>query len=556
MKNKIKISPEFKLRWKTHSSLAVSLAVCFYMLGHDLNSKGSFENDLTLCLQNLNFELQSLKEYIRELNVDDQAYASLKKQVYALEMTSTSELKAFIYLWNFFCSFKLPYENNLTKSLCSFITEYNNDQDNKSILLYDNLNPLAESFLQKSNYRIESYNSDFSKLFFLLGDKSLNIIRALLGLNHPIDKLEKRKFSAAFSFSVPEGGIEFVCSQTLSLYEQLKELVSDRFVLLTSFPITYSNFENCKNFRNLLITDRFLKAVIKLPKFFIQEQKEQFIFLVFDKKNKSDNFAVIDLSNNFIDHNFSKKSSAVLSSKVCEIIPKLLNGVLPATPKLNDYFKSVPYVQVNESIDYKIDPSSFLINLPLTDTIPLEAVADIYYGPNISTSKLSDPEIEHNTILELNLFDVSKTGIITAVPKEIYVKKGCTLKNEKFLRNGDIVFSVKGTIGKVGYFNDNRENVIPGQCFLIIRTKDEKTYPQKLLFSQLRGRDLQRIIKSKVSGKTLNVFQPNELKRLPIAANADKYKAQAEQTYAELLKINKRQIKLNADLKALDNFEY
>ena len=54
------------------------------------------------------------------------------------------------------------------------------------------------------------------------------------------------------------------------------------------------------------------------------------------------------------------------------------------------------------------------------------------------------------------------------------MKKGCTLKNEKFLRNGDIVFSVKGTIGKVGYFNDNRENVIPGQCFLIIRTKDEK----------------------------------------------------------------------------------
>lgn len=556
MKNKIKISPEFKLRWKNPSSLAVSLAVCFYMLGHDLNSKGSFANDLTLCLQNLNYELQSLEKYIRELNVDDQAYASLKKQVYALEMTSTSELKAFTYLWNFFCPFKLPYENNLTKSLCSFITEYNNDQDNKSILLYDNLNPLAESFLQKSNYRIESYNSDFSKLSFLLGDKSLNIIRALLGLNHPIDKLEKRKFSAAFSFSVPEGGIEFVCSQTLSLYEQLKELVSDRFVLLTSFPITYSNFENCKNFRNLLITDHFLKAVIKLPKFFIQEQKELFIFLVFDKRTKSDNFAVIDLSNNFIDHNFSKKASVVLSSNVCEIIPKLLNGVLPATPKLNDYFKSVPYVQVNESIDYKIDPSSFLINLPLTDTIPLEAVADIYYGPNISTSKLSDPEIEHNTILELNLFDVPKTGIITAVPKEIYVKKGCTLKNEKFLRKGDIVFSVKGTIGKVGYFDDNRENVIPGQCFLIIRTKDEKTYPQKLLFSQLRGRDLQRIIKSKVSGKTLNVFQPNELKRLPIAANADKYKAQAEQTYAELQKINKRQIKLNADLKALDNFEY
>lgn len=52
------------------------------------------------------------------------------------------------------------------------------------------------------------------------------------------------------------------------------------------------------------------------------------------------------------------------------------------------------------------------------------------------------------------------------------------------------------------------------------------------------------------------MFQPNELKRLPIVANADKYKAQAEQTYAELLKINKRQIKLNADLKALDNFEY
>lgn len=170
MKNKIKISPEFKFRWKTHSNLAVSLAVCFYMLGHDLNSKGSFANDLTLCLQNLNFELQSLKKYIRELNVDDLAYASLKKQVYALEMTSTSELKAFIYLWNFFCPFKLPYENNLTKSLCSFITEYNNDLDNKSILLYDNLNPLAESFLQKSNYRIESYNSDFSKLSFLLGD--------------------------------------------------------------------------------------------------------------------------------------------------------------------------------------------------------------------------------------------------------------------------------------------------------------------------------------------------------------------------------------------------
>ena len=128
MKNKIKISPEFNLRWKTHSSLAVSLAVCFYMFVNNIKSNEKFADDLTLCLHNLNYELQSLKKYIKELNVDDQAYANLKKQVCALGMTSTSELKSFIYLWNFFCSFKLPYENNLTKSLCSFITECNNDQ--------------------------------------------------------------------------------------------------------------------------------------------------------------------------------------------------------------------------------------------------------------------------------------------------------------------------------------------------------------------------------------------------------------------------------------------
>lgn len=125
-------------------------------------------------------------------------------------------------------------------------------------------------------------------------------------------------------------------------------------------------------------------------------------------------------------------------------------------------------------------------------------------------------DAEYSAYKELTLKDVPDTGIILNADKNIYTKKGLKQLQRNLLKKGDIVLSVKGTVGKVGYFNDSRNDVSAGQNFVILRPKEDSVLSSEALFYILKSKTVQDYIKSVTLKSAPKVLQLTDLKALPL----------------------------------------
>lgn len=132
----------------------------------------------------------------------------------------------------------------------------------------------------------------------------------------------------------------------------------------------------------------------------------------------------------------------------------------------------------------------------------LDKIATIYKA--LTCKAPADTDFKEK-LCELNLNDVPESGIITSVPKEVEVELGLKQAKRNLLIDGDVVISVKGAVGKVGFYKERQKKVMAGQCFAIIRSKDPDLYSQELIFALLRNDDMQDYIKTKITGDKLKV---------------------------------------------------
>lgn len=125
-------------------------------------------------------------------------------------------------------------------------------------------------------------------------------------------------------------------------------------------------------------------------------------------------------------------------------------------------------------------------------------------------------DAEYSAYKELSLKDVPDTGIILNADKNIYIKKDLKQLQRNLLKKGDLVLSVKGSVGKVGYFNSSRTDVSAGQIFVIIRPKEYSVLSSEALFYILKSKVVQDYIKSVTLKSAPKVLQLTDLKALPL----------------------------------------
>ena len=185
--------------------------------------------------------------------------------------------------------------------------------------------------------------------------------------------------------------------------------------------------------------------------------------------------------------------------------------------------------------------------------LKLENIAQIYRAQVCSAA---DPDVVKNTeiVHELNLNDVPQTGVMSDVQKEIRVSSDDSRAKRSRLQKGDIVLSIKGTIGKVGYFNDDRTDVIAGQCFAVIRTLNEERYPQSLIFCQLKSYDMQRYLKMKTTGDKIKVLQSKILKQLPMYKSSKNLIEEADKMVSKLLELDRQRLEIKRAVEQSTSF--
>lgn len=428
----------------------------------------------------------------------------------------------------------------------------------------------------------------------------LNFVRALLlQINSPLKPYVSRQelidnpHSATFVCQpLFKGDIQNLCKYYYSLYNLLKRTVQKRFVLFIPHVITYTNANEGILFRKTLLEDNYLSAVLRLPRFFCADKDLLIDVLVFDKENVSNSVAkgysevlntassdskkayskITDLkitdkklllcnlsSANCIDEKLSSRAHSVLALKAVNEVSHALSCLGADTFQKNSEhckFVSISSIKSNADKLCKLDPTAYVSPTDVLDsvayikkgTVELDKIATIYKA--LTCKAPADTDFKEK-LCELNLNDVPESGIITSVPKEVEVELGLKQAKRNLLIDGDVVISVKGAVGKAGFYKEGQKKVMAGQCFAIIRSKDPDLYSQELIFALLRNDDMQDYIKTKITGDKLKVLQLSELKAIPLPAATESMKAKACRITQELYDSQIKLIEIKESIKAL-----
>ena len=428
----------------------------------------------------------------------------------------------------------------------------------------------------------------------------LNFVRALLlQINSPLKPYVSRQelidnpHSAAFVCQpLFKGDIQNLCKYYYSLYNLLKRTVQKRFVLFIPHVITYTNANEGILFRKTLLEDNYLSAVLRLPRFFCADKDLLIDVLVFDKENVSNSVAkgysevlntdssdskkayskITDLkitdkklllcnlsTANCLDEKLSSRAHSVLALKtVNEVSHALSCSVADTFQKNSEHCKFVSISSIKSNADKlcKLDPTAYVSPTDVLDsvayikkgTVELDKIATIYKA--LTCKAPADTDFKEK-LCELNLNDVPESGIITSVPKEVEVELGLKQAKRNLLIDGDVVISVKGAVGKVGFYKEGQKKVMAGQCFAIIRSKDPDLYSQELIFALLRNDDMQDYIKTKITGDKLKVLQLSELKAIPLPVATESMKAKACRITQELYDSQIKLIEIKEIIKSL-----
>ena len=428
----------------------------------------------------------------------------------------------------------------------------------------------------------------------------LNFVRALLlQINSPLKPYVSRQelidnpHSAAFVCQpLFKGDIQNLCKYYYSLYNLLKRTVQKRFVLFIPHVITYTNANEGILFRKTLLEDNYLSAVLRLPRFFCADKDLLIDVLVFDKENVSNSVAkgysevlntassdskkayskITDLkitdkklllcnisTANSLDEKLSSRAHSVLALKTVNEVSHALSCLGADTfQKNSEHCKFVSLSSIKSNADKlcKLDPTAYVSPTDVLDsvayikkgTVELDKIATIYKA--LTCKAPADTDFKEK-LCELNLNDVPESGIITSVPKEVEVELGLKQAKRNLLIDGDVVISVKGAVGKVGFYKEGQKKVMAGQCFAIIRSKDPDLYSQELIFALLRNDDMQDYIKTKITGDKLKVLQLSELKAIPLPAATESMKAKACRITQDLYDSQIKLIEIKESIKAL-----
>lgn len=428
----------------------------------------------------------------------------------------------------------------------------------------------------------------------------LNFVRALLlQINSPLKPYVSRQelidnpHSAAFVCQpLFKGDIQNLCKYYYSLYNLLKRTVQKRFVLFIPHVITYTNANEGFLFRKTLLEDNYLSAVLRLPRFFSENKDLLIDVLVFDKENVSNSVAkgysevlntassdskkayskITDLkitdkklllcnlsTANCLDEKLSSRAHSVLALKTVNEVSHALSCLgADSLQKNSEHCKFVSISSIKSNADKlcKLDPTAYVSPTEVLDsvayikkgTVELDKIATIYKA--LTCKAQADTDFKEK-LCELNLNDVPESGIITSVPKEVEVELGLKQAKRNLLIDGDVVISVKGAVGKVGFYKEGQKKVMAGQCFAIIRSKDPDLYSQELIFALLRNDDMQDYIKTKITGDKLKVLQLSELKAIPLPAATESMKAKACKITKELYDSQIKLIEIKESIRAL-----
>ncbi len=495
-------------------SIIALASLCDFAFKHRMIAQlmpNSFSEDLKYFYENFE-EFKVLKDSLQDFeifssNENDLFYRELKKQSLKNE-DDPRENMSVIELLNS-KSYReqdnyLLAENVLSPVIADWISG-----GKTGLKIYCPFNSMlnVESSLPRDNQIISPCTSEKLKLA-----RTLHLIcNGMKVPELPVMQFEEIKgnqesFDAGFTFPPLDKDMQE------QIIENMVYSITGRFCVIVSLGFTF-RLGNTAKIRNEVLDTRRLQAVAELPAGFLPNSSISCAALFFAPKTDfQDSVMFINLSGGeFRDRERSSRMFTVLNNPAVEILKSGLAGTE------YELCKKVSYSEI-ESGGNVITPSRYVLSAEVQSSQEqiLKGSTRLSEIVDFVRVQVGRKENEGELYYEVTAGDINPAGLVEQPERAIHLSKdNPALKSQ--LRQNDLIFAIKGSVGKVGLISGTPCNWVVNQSFVILRLKN-KDWPVEFVFRQLKSNAMKNYIQSKTTGSVIPSLTMAELRELPLIA--------------------------------------
>ena len=495
-------------------SIIALASLCDFAFKHRMIAQlmpNSFSEDLKYFYENFE-EFKVLKDSLQDFeifssNENDLFYRELKKQSLKNE-DDPRENMSVIELLNS-KSYReqdnyLLAENVLSPVIADWISG-----GKTGLKIYCPFNSMlnVESSLLRDNQIISPCTSEKLKLA-----RTLHLIcNGMKVPELPVMQFEEIKgnqesFDAGFTFPPLDKDMQE------QIIENLVYSITGRFCVIVSLGFTF-RLGNTAKIRNEVLDTRRLQAVAELPTGFLPNSGISCAALFFAPKTDfQDSVMFINLSGGeFRDRERSSRMFTVLNNPAVEILKSGLAGTE------YELCKKVSYSEI-ESGGQVITPSRYVLSAEVQSSQEqiLKGSTRLSEIVDFVRVQVGRKENEGELYYEVTAGDINPAGLVEQPERAIHLsKENPALKSQ--LKQNDLIFAIKGSVGKVGLITGTPCNWVVNQSFVILRLKN-KDWPVEFVFRQLKSNAMKNYIQSKTTGSVIPSLTMAELRELPLIA--------------------------------------
>ena len=531
-------------------SIIALASLCDFAFKHRMIAQlmpNSFSEDLKYFYENFE-EFKVLKDSLQDFeifssNENDLFYRELKKQSLKNE-DDPRENMSVIELLNS-KSYReqdnyLLAENVLSPVIADWISG-----GKTGLKIYCPFNSMlnVESSLPRDNQIISPCTSEKLKLA-----RTLHLIcNGMKVPELPVMQFEEIKgnqesFDAGFTFPPLDKDMQE------QIIENMVYSITGRFCVIVSLGFTF-RLGNTAKIRNEVLDTRRLQAVAELPTGFLPNSGISCAALFFAPKTDfQDSVMFINLSGGeFRDRERSSRMFTVLNNPAVEILKSGLAGTE------YELCKKVSYSEI-ESGGNVITPSRYVLSAEVQSSQEqiLKGSTRLSEIVDFVRVQVGRKENEGELYYEVTAGDINPAGLVEQPERAIHLSKdNPALKSQ--LRQNDLIFAIKGSVGKVGLISGTPCNWVVNQSFVILRLKN-KDWPVEFVFRQLKSNAMKNYIQSKTTGSVIPSLTMAELRELPLIAPTPHLVEKQKFRHERQIKLVKQIRELQKELAEFNDF--
>ena len=342
-------------------------------------------------------------------------------------------------------------------------------------------------------------------------------------------------------------------SPTVSELMTMMKRVSGRIACIVPQSWLHKSFGDDAEFKRSIVSAGYLDAVVQLPERTLIGMSAAPALLIINTTERFDSIQFIDARQK---SQYSSKSShrkLVDIDSIVEVFDTKNESEISKYVTIEEILENDVNLDVTrylvdsrqESVQKIVESFDRIVHLvEAVEIIRCQAIRTVTSPADVANSMFSEK------YTEISPAQVNHLGVIdggSEMRKVTPLDKDLSRARRQVLKKNDVLFSIKGNIGKCALVPDEFEGFIGNQSFVILRSINSEKMPPLALYRYLMSPLGQALVSRWATSGGVPMIKMQDLKRLPVPLfsaddlkKIEKNQADVQELSAQLADITKR----------------